>query len=513
MCQRLEAFFRFWKDIARHCTNRRTGIDYEVVRRYHYSKVLRHRGYKNEGTQHTDREDGIGRVYRANHPLCDVAVCQYLMAKNQEAWVSFKNTRMFGSKFKFLEGANIVGESCDFVVRPDGSAYFNVNGNSPPNLPYTGAAAIPTNEGPAYKTCARPSDLQFRNWYLAAPTQDDLYENLSNNELKRWLHDAKVAGASHLTVGGNNKVLAARVKAEHQSKYGDMAGDGGLFAAFLASRQGSGGEEKAGEGEGAYDLPTVDERLHNHTELQAALGQPALFATRVLCPDNHPDDGQPQDFPGRSCRARDTTDRPTSELRSYVSRHVMNGKTYQAASKLISASVEDLACSFFFAAKAIAMEGRGVALIAEIDLVAMERLKLPIFDASTPSQAEKHGLRGQFVHWAVSMREVMFSKVPEEALTGRVYTLNPNTPEGSRLISIAGNDRMTDASGKIEKFGRWGLWKEAWEVEFVVPGSWDDFAASTITRERDAVVAEQEREQAARDAAASTVAGGQAGAA
>jgi len=111
------------------------------------------------------------------------------------------------------------------------------------------------------------------------------------------------------------------------------------------------------------------------------------------------------------------------------------------------------------------------------------------------------------------MREVMFPKVPEEALTGRVYTLDPNTPEGSRLISIAGNDRMTDASGKIEKFGRWGLWKEAWEVEFVVPGSWDAFAASTITRERDSVVAEQEREQAARDAAANTVAGGRAGAA
>ena len=306
-----------------------------------------------------------------------------------------------------------------------------------------------------------------------------------------------------LKVGGKKSELVERIVLEHQRLYGDLAGTDGL-AAFLTGRPDSTGVEEGMEDTKDDDvtIPIADTRMHTLSQLQQASQRQVTTCTRVCSAAKHPSDQQPRDDPKNGCRPGDTTPLALDVLRTFVPLHVVNSAEYVASgTKLVSASVEILP-SFYVAAKAIMTEGLAAAEMVEIDLQAIERLKLPIFDVSTEEQARTHGLKGQYIDLGVSMKEIMLPMVPKDALTGRTYKIRPTTSQGKRLLAIAGNDRMTNpATGQLENFGRWGLWKEAWEAELFDPGSWDSFVQSSITQETHAVEAARAEEEARRSAA------------
>merc|ERR1712070_39733 len=57
-------------------------------------------------------------------------------------------------------------------------------------------------------------------------------------------------------------------------------------------------------------------------------------------------------------------------------------------------------------------------------------------------------------------------EIPAAALSGRTLVIDRTTKHGRELLAVAGNDRLSDASGRIINFGSHDQWRDEFNSIF-----------------------------------------------
>ena len=108
------------------------------------------------------------------------------------------------------------------------------------------------------------------------------------------------------------------------------------------------------------------------------------------------------------------------------------------------------------------------AIIVEVDL---SNIKGKIVNLAVDHAAEANGLTNESLYQGWSSATVLVEEVPVAALTGRYFKLDGVGQASRDVLSVAGDDRMTDTSGKVTIFGSHASWRDEFDVVYATKAS------------------------------------------